>query len=652
MRQTKLRIEETKSADLHLVTEEHSPFAYRPDIDGLRAIAVLSVVIFHIFPTLIPGGFIGVDIFFVISGYLISSIIFKNMETGSFSFFDFYSRRIKRIFPSLLMILIFVSIVGWISLLPGEYKNLEKMVSTTTIFMTNIALKNDVGYFADAAELKPLLHIWSLSIEEQFYIFYPLFIYLMYKFGRRLLPATLVLGCIISFAINAFYISSKPTQVFYLLPFRSWELSIGAILAYIKLNNDSTISQLYKKHSNILALCGLACIIVAMTMFDKSTTFPGWAALLPTAGAVLLIAGKDSRFNQMVLAHPVCVWVGLISYSLYLWHWPLISFAHIAGQTDITTKVSILCASIVLAGLSTFLIEKPIRRAGNKSLYFLIAGMICCFGFAKLVKHDFIETKDRELVEKIDKATGDWQYPSKNLSQANDPSIPFHSFGKGKHTIVFFGDSNVEQYWPRIEKLMLDDPNLQEKYKVVFSAYGGQAPIPGYYANDKLVEFLDTAVKYVYDSSVDTVVIAANWIGHLEVENERSKSLFHDFESMIQDLRAQNKTIYLILNIPVDIRQNPKSLVKRNFLAPFGISNDKSYDHSEWMRRSRYITKELTTIAKRNGCILIDPKPYLCPDGKCMIVDKNNVPMYKDEHHFTGNYAKDNLTFIDKILGK
>ena len=320
---------------------------YRADIDGLRAIAVLSVVGFHASPYWIRGGFVGVDIFFVISGFLISSIILSSLSKGTFSFAEFYARRIKRIFPALILVMITCYVFGWFVLLPDEYKQLGKHIVGGAGFVSNFFFWREAGYFDNAAETKPLLHLWSLGIEEQFYIVWPPLLYLALKrrFNFLILAVTIVA---ISFSVNVGIRLSDRIQDFYSPLTRFWELMMGGILAYLTLQEISIwdkATQMIRAAlgkadtapnptpdrallRNAQSVLGALLIGVAVLLVTKERLFPGWWALLPTVGAYLIIsAGQHAWLNRTVLSHRLVVWFGLISYPLYLWHWPLLSFA-------------------------------------------------------------------------------------------------------------------------------------------------------------------------------------------------------------------------------------------------------------------------------------------------------------------------------------
>ena len=352
------------AAEHHLVHPK-----YRPDIDGLRAIAVLSVIIFHAFPSLLKGGFIGVDIFFVISGFLISTILFSSLEKDQFSFAEFYARRVKRIFPALLLVLLSCYILGYFVLFADEYKQLGKHIAGGAGFISNFVLWDESGYFDTTAEIKPLLHLWSLGIEEQFYIFWPLILWAAWKWRVNVLAITLLILAI-SFAWNINHVASDPVSSFYLPGARFWELLSGSTLAYLALHRKTWFAGKGTKTQSAQGFAGAALLIIGFCLTTSKSAFPGWWALFPIGGAVLIIAaGPTAWFNRVVLSNRFCVWIGLISFPLYLWHWPLLTFARIieSQQPAPTVRIAAVLLAVVLAWLTYRLIERPIR--GGTSQY-------------------------------------------------------------------------------------------------------------------------------------------------------------------------------------------------------------------------------------------------------------------------------------------
>ena len=389
---------------------------YRADIDGLRAIAVLSVVGFHAFPYWVHGGFIGVDIFFVISGFLISRIILASLEQKRFSFVEFYSRRIRRIFPALLLVLLASLAFGWFTLLADEYAQLGKHIAGGAGFTSNFLLWNESGYFDNSAGTKPLLHLWSLSIEEQFYIVWPLMLWIMRNQRFNLLRIALFAAALITFLFNVIQIHIDTTAAFYSPQTRFWELLIGSILACSALPVEALSrrsgEQLRKgigrkewpKASgsdgiimrNLCSVFGSGLIAAGLVLITKDRPFPGWWALLPTVGTVLIIsAGAQSWINRTILSHRFLVWIGLISYPLYLWHWPILSFTRIV-QNQVPSRwtgFTVVIVSILLAWLTNHFIEIPIRFGGYGRITAIallgLMALIGCIGYECYAREGF-----------------------------------------------------------------------------------------------------------------------------------------------------------------------------------------------------------------------------------------------------------------------
>ena len=340
--------------------QQHAYNHYRPDIDGLRAIAVLSVVIFHAFPEYLGGGFIGVDVFFVISGFLITSLILREQKEQRFSLKHFYAKRIRRIFPALSLVLGFGLVAGWICLNFMEYKQLTKHTGSSAIFITNFMLLREAGYFDNAADTKPMLHLWSLAIEEQFYLAWPLVLMFFKRLPRWLLPVLVVL-LLSSFAYSLSLVFKGTLDLDFYSPFsRSWELFLGASLAF-GMSRQVAVST---PSRNMAGYVGLILVVMSACFLDKSMPFPGYWALPPTLGAALILfAGMQSNLNRVLLASRPLVSIGLISYPLYLWHWPLLSFARILeSQTPgFGLRLFLVLSSFVFAWLTYQFVEKPIR---------------------------------------------------------------------------------------------------------------------------------------------------------------------------------------------------------------------------------------------------------------------------------------------------
>jgi len=350
---------------------------YRKDIEGLRALSILLVIGYHAFPRLFPGGFIGVDIFFVISGFLITKIILNNLELDSFSFIEFYSRRIRRIFPSLLLLLLVCLVFGWFVLYATEYKRLSEHVAAGSAFLQNIVLLNEIGYFEKSVETKPLVHLWSLSIEEQFYILWPAILWVLFK-KQLNITVFLIFLLSLSFITNIHLIDSDPITTFYSPQSRFWELIVGATWASFLFRNK-TLKGFSLLTSNFLSYLGFGLIVVGVFLIDSTKKFPGFWALIPTIGALFLIAADEKGvINQQFLSNNLMTWFGKISYPLYLWHWTLLSFGQIitANKLSDIQKIMLIVVSILLSYLTYKYWENLLRFKGKKVTVCLFVGML------------------------------------------------------------------------------------------------------------------------------------------------------------------------------------------------------------------------------------------------------------------------------------
>lgn len=370
---------------------------YRPDIDGLRALAIVCVIAFHAFPNYLGGGFIGVDIFFVISGFLISSIIFSQIEADRFSYVDFYVSRIKRILPALMIVIAVTLAVGWIILFSSEYKNLGANAFAASIFAPNIKLWHEVGYFDTNANYKPLLHLWSLDVEEQFYIFWPaLAVFVLRRWNMA--PLMVSIG-VISFFVSLYLTYTDPASAFYAPFARFWELMIGGGMASLAACRQRSADM----RSHFLSLAGMALIILGLALTSKAIAFPGWSALLPTLGAAFLIsAGPNAVLNRFVLSNPAMVWVGLISYPLYLWHWPLLAYLRVMGGGVLLPShaAAALALAVVFAFLTYEIIEKPIKAfARPKLMALVLCGLLMSVGASGLAIRALNGVSSRDINE-------------------------------------------------------------------------------------------------------------------------------------------------------------------------------------------------------------------------------------------------------------
>jgi len=353
---------------------------YRPDIDGLRAAAVASVLVFHAFPARLPGGFVGVDVFFVISGYLISGIILSAVADRRFTFRGFYARRIRRIFPALTVVLVAALSVGWWRLYADDFARLGYHAAAGAGFFSNFAFWRETSYFDVAADLKPLLHLWSLGVEEQFYMVWPVLLVIAARWRRGPIVMTLAIGAM-SFLIAIWTVRIDRTPAFYAPWNRFWELLAGAVLACIEADDvlRAWLRAITARSwvSELVSVIGAAAILGGVLLINSTRVFPGLWVMLPVGGAFLLmLAGPGAWLNRVVLSNSAVVFIGLISYPLYLWHWPLLSMTHIVRAAPLTMmeRLVLLAISVLLAAATYYLVERPIRFGVRRRA--TVAGLI------------------------------------------------------------------------------------------------------------------------------------------------------------------------------------------------------------------------------------------------------------------------------------
>ncbi|MCZ4294810.1 acyltransferase family protein [Vibrio sinaloensis] len=506
----------------------HSHIAYRPDIDGLRAVAVSLVVIYHAFPSFLPGGFIGVDIFFVISGFLITSIILKGLNEEKFGFRDFYLRRINRIFPSLITVLSVSFFVGWMIYLPQELEELSKHIIGGVFFVSNFLLLGESGYFDTAAESKPLLHLWSLGIEEQFYIFWPFILCFLYKIGRGSV-ATIIAVVLCSFSLNVIFINYYPEFAFYAPFTRFWELAFGSFLSFVNFQSKPKgISRIFLWLNNKrlrLELCsviGTALLITAVLVTNKDQSFPGWYALLPTTGALLIIlAGRDAIINRYILSAKFMVMVGLISFPLYLWHWPLLVLfkQNAGGELSNISLFSLVFTSFVLAWITYRYVEIPLRFNSSKlktCAKLIVASLFISLLSLYVISQDGVPRRFPQVVQNVISlddadATKNWRVGTCHLL----PKQKYESFGKcesepndfSKPTLLLWGDSHAAHLYQGMVA------NLSVAYRIVQMTASTCPPIANMDipVSPNCVGINENMRQFVSSQKPDRVVLAAAW---------------------------------------------------------------------------------------------------------------------------------------------
>jgi peptidoglycan/LPS O-acetylase OafA/YrhL len=432
-------------------------FNYRPDIDGLRTIAIILVIGFHFFPEFIHSGFIGVDIFFVISGYLITAIIYPQIQDGKFNLKHFYLKRIRRILPITLTCLIVCYIIGWFYLLDYEYSQLSKYIAGGAFSLVNFIAFFETGYFDNSSITKPLIHLWSLGIEEQFYLFWPILLSLfIYSHKESKFFTLLLIFCLLGIVhIN------DPNALFYLPHSRFWELLMGATLASI--NSSKILSNRpFKISHNLLSLLGVLLLSAGIFFINEKSTFPGFWALLPVLGTMLIISSDSSFFNEKILSSPPVVFIGKISFSLYIWHWPGISFPVIfrGEMPDLLTRSQLLIGVIFVSICTFYLIEQPIRKTKSKITIITLVSLTIIIGLIGLntYKRDGLSFRQKHFYEKISNSSSNEALIKQHTCflLKDDPVQNFKSYctsSKNK-VAVLWGDSHAAYLAPGLSNAL------------------------------------------------------------------------------------------------------------------------------------------------------------------------------------------------------
>lgn len=620
---------------------------YRPDIDGLRAVAILAVVGFHAFPAALPGGFIGVDIFFVISGYLISTIIFSNLANDKFSFREFYARRVKRIFPALLTVLATFFLIGWHTLFADEFQQFGKHLLAGALFVSNFALLQEANYFDAAAETKPLLHLWSLAIEEQFYIIWPLLAVALWRLPR-LLPWVMGVLLLASLAYNIAIVDSEPSRAFYLPFSRFWELLAGGMLAlqHHRRQRSGTLPPARPQwFVSAGATLGLLLLVAPMFLLSSKMAFPGWLALLPVSGSWLLIqAGPAALPNRWLLASRPMIWIGLVSYPLYLWHWPLLSFAliHGVGEEALGARLLLVALSFVLAWLTFRWVEKPLRfsaqpRLASRGLAVLMLA-IGITGFATFDQGGFRQrpVNTHELQTHYDGAN--WRLKECFIETREGPSgfashcDSLHGGRSERPLVLLWGDSHAATLLPGLrhqaERLGFDIAQFNAN---------GCPPVPDFVAHRKepLCPAINAHVlEKIATLKPDLIILGAYWINY-SGRGDWNTLEMAQLQTALSRLTAGSAPVVVMGQLPVTDIAQPH--IAARLFKPFEVTRTTHHFTSPQFQQR----PQLEQTVRAAGATFIAPADILCNDAGCLLStsEERLQPVAWDYGHLTRDGA-------------
>lgn len=634
---------------------------YRPDIDGLRAIAIVFVLMFHAGLSIFPSGFVGVDIFFVISGFLITNIIQKGIENKNFSFSEFYSRRLWRLQPVFICLIIVLIVVSFIYLLPDDLVAFSKSARKTTIFTSNVFFKNFTGnYFAPNTNELPLLHMWSLSIEWQCYLLLPVGVYLLHKIGPQSRSKILYIVTLFFLLVSMYFSWASPTQTYYQLVSRIFEFLIGACIASGQ--NERPIN---KTLLNSLTLASIGIIFYIATRQGIHSDFPNWHAFfLCGATALLIFAGQqaDKSLVTNLLSIRPLVSIGLISYSLYLWHWPILAVSHYLNVAQTFRALSIIFIGIfTIAYLSWRYIEKPARKYHQlKFTYTLMLLLITPILSVHML--DYFIQKNQGYLSRfkdlgpINEVLNDYNYPQRSVcleSKSTEVNLNCLLGARQSNSAkgLMIGDSFANHYWGFIDKLA-KDANISILSHSVPSclALPGIAEIGWFDKNkiyNKCYELNQRYYEMIKIKHFDYVILAENWEGYLG-----DKIINNESDERSLSLSKQRIRVALEEAITRIIASGARPVIMQTIALSSKNSYSCFYEHIK--RREKYDSKRCTYINtsqtqqwfnnlfatlqdKYKPLIVIDPKVIQCLNGKCQ-ADINGVPLFRDDIHIT-DYA-------------
>lgn len=619
---------------------------YRKEIDGLRALAVIPVIFFHAGIQAFSGGFVGVDVFFVISGYLITSIILAEMQKGTFSVINFYERRARRILPALFFVMFACLPFAWFWLLPEDMKNFSQSLVAVSVFSSNILFYLTTGYFLPAAELKPLLHTWSLAVEEQYYVLFPLLLMFTWKLGKRWVITILIALAVISLAAAEWLSSTNVAFNFFLLPTRAWELLIGVFAAFF-LFNKKTDEGYLEKQSAFLSLLGLALLTYSIFNFSGDTPFPSIYSLVPTTGTALIILfASPKNIVGQLLGNKILVGIGLISYSAYLWHQPLFAFAKHKSLEDPSKGLLFLLAiiSLGLAYLTWKFIETPFRskQRYNRTQIFSMSALGTLFfivcGFAGQFSNgfDYRLSVMQKKIAAYSKYDGAKIYRSGTcFLSASDTHIKFSKecsqVPDNKKMLLIWGDSYAAAMSSGLRKL---DSN------VVQYTMASCPPIIDDIFGENCSDINRFVIKEIERLRPNHVYLHANWHTYKSI-----KSLKNTI-ALIRQV-STNSNILLIGSVPQWKPTLPVFLNKKNI----GMVAE-TYIRMPSFKELQLTDADLEVIAKNNGAHFISVLSKICIQESCPVViksDKGFTLSAWDNGHMT---EEESLLLAKQLIGK
>ena len=634
---------------------------FRFDINGLRAWAVISVVLYHFGVPGVGGGFVGVDVFFVISGFLMYGIITSSLERTNFSIWEFYLARARRIFPALAVLCGVALFFGWFFLMPKEYQQLGGQVRESLLFTSNLRFFNEAGYFDVASQEKWLLHTWSLSVEWQFYLFLPLLLVVIWKLWPqpKLLIGSVFFVFFFSFCYCVWRTPSAPNESFFLLQYRAWEMLAGALVYHFGQGYRGTLLQ-----RRIFEYIGFSLILLSISTFEQNDLWPGWRAMLPVSGAALVLLA--ARSNSMWTAAAPAQWLGTRSYSIYLWHWPLVvGLAYLEQLSDPLWVTLAILGSLWLGHLSYTWVETPSRRrltlfSNGREAAVLILSLVLVAAFAQQVRRSGIPDR---LPESIARVEAERKNDNPRIKECLDPRASC-IYGKEPVRAILIGDSHADAVVTAMQASLPENKGGilfkgGSGCLVTFGMKSGNGQPLCEYLNDELEQTHNTlypGVPMVLLGRTSEYVQGGVPGGSRPVfyfnkpTSQMTRPLLDEFGKRYIDTvcrLAKERPLYLVRPIPEMDVDVPVRIGRAMLL---GMPAEVTYPLEYYRQRHAFIWNLQDEAAEQCGAILLDPLDFLCDTKVCYGSDKEGLPLYRDHDHLSESGNRVLKPLFDRVF--